>query len=222
MCERRHSPLRLSLWERPAVGRVRVHGHPAEGMTLGEPAGSCPAGGRRPSGGRQAAEPTRETRSAVRDRRYRGDRPPGWPLRSATAPRQRLRGHAWAAAREASASCLASLRRPPPALDGPPSGRPIHGLRSCRRPRRVAWIDASSIRHAAAAPRRPRSPGGATVRPAGRTLAATTPGQACRGHGWPGRRYLLTRKWQMSPSRITYSLPSTRSLPAARISFSLL
>ena len=34
--------------------------------------------------------------------------------------------------------------------------------------------------------------------------------------------YLLNRKWQISPSRITYSLPSMRILPAARISFSLL
>jgi hypothetical protein len=40
---------------------------------------------------------------------------------------------------------------------------------------------------------RPRSPGGATARPAGRTSAATTPGQACRGHGWPGRREVSTR-----------------------------
>ena len=40
----------------------------------------------------------------------------------------------------------------------------------------------------------------------------------------PRRRtpYLLNRKWQMSPSRITYSFPSTRSLPAARMSFSVL
>jgi len=49
---------------------------------------------------------------------------------------------------------------------------------SGRRPRRSP----------AAAPRRPRSPGGATARPAGRTLAATTTAPARRGHGWPGGR----------------------------------
>jgi hypothetical protein len=45
---------------------------------------------------------------------------------------------------------------------------------------------------AAAAPRRPRSPGGATARPTGRTLAAATSGQACGGHGW-GRVHVKPR-----------------------------
>jgi len=37
----------------------------------------------------------------------------------------------------------------------------------------------------AAAQRRPRSPGGATVREARATLACPPPSKACRGQGWP-------------------------------------
>lgn len=44
-------------------------------------------------------------------------------------------------------------------------------------------------------------------------------GQAIR---WALRHYTLNKKWQMSPSAITYDLPSTRSFPAARIAASVL
>jgi hypothetical protein len=76
------------------------------------------------------------------------------------------------------------------------------------RPRRAPGVDSTvgDRRYRAAAKRRPRSPGGATARPAGRTLAATTPGQACRGHGWPGRREIQSprssRKFSRSATRL--------------------
>ena len=35
-------------------------------------------------------------------------------------------------------------------------------------------------------------------------------------------RYTLNKKWQMSPSCITYDFPSTRSFPAARMAASVL
>jgi hypothetical protein len=87
--------------------------------------------------------------------------------------------------------------RPPPARDSPPSGwaakrnarhAAAEGRAACLpRPRRAA------DRRLVEPPRR-RSPAAATAarkaaaRPAGRTLAATTPAQACGGHGWPRRR----------------------------------
>jgi hypothetical protein len=40
----------------------------------------------------------------------------------------------------------------------------------------------------AAAPRRPRSPGGATAPPSGEPSAFATTAQGCRGHGWPDSR----------------------------------
>jgi hypothetical protein len=86
-----------------------------------------------------------------------------------------------AAAVAASRACSGAVRldassrsRPAPALDGPPSRRPP--------------LEEAQPRGHAAALRRPRSPGGATACPAGRTLAATTAGQGCTGHGWPCSR----------------------------------
>jgi hypothetical protein len=138
---------------------------------------------------------------ALRASRQRGTR------RSETAatglrPRRTTHPHAAAEGRAAGIThakprlraslCLAGRRRLANARL--PGGQPTpHCARSGRRPRRgpPPWrvrIDVSSICHAAAAPRRPRSPGGATARSAGRTSAATTPSQGSRGHGCPGCR----------------------------------
>jgi len=113
----------------------------------------------------------------------------GRPARSGRRPRR------VPDTRKASASCVALLGRPPPALEGPPSRRAATRHIRTQRPKAAprAWPHRGSGRRLvdpprAAAPLRPRSPGGATARPAGRTLAATTPGQACGGHGWPRRR----------------------------------
>jgi hypothetical protein len=99
-------------------------------------------------------------------------------------------------ARKASASCLALLGGPPPALDSPPSRRAANAIRRTQRPKAaprasppgVLRIDASSSRHAAAAQRRPRSPGWRPPGMRAAPLAAAPHAQGRRGHGWPGGR----------------------------------
>ena len=142
--------------------------------------------------------------STVRDRRCGKTTTPA--DQTARSRRRRRRVHA---TREASASCLASLGRPPPAPESSPSRRaakrrryepttmPLRPTaRSRRRRRRVHAAQprrGSTPRRAAAPPQHRcghgRREGGRT--PGWSHLAATTPGQGCRGHGWPGGREVV-------------------------------
>jgi hypothetical protein len=79
---------------------------------------------------------------------------------------------------------LAPRRKPAPA--------PEHGQPLARRAQRGTDRRLGE-RPRAAAQRRPRSPGGATVRLSGCTLAAPATAQARRGHGWPGGREEIRR-----------------------------
>jgi len=92
-------------------------------------------------------------------------------------------------ARKASASCVALLGRPP-AHESPPSRRAINTQLSTQRPKAAPRAPPTCLPRLGTTPRRAaagRRSAAATVarrashRPAGRTLAATTPGQACRG-----------------------------------------
>jgi len=152
--------------------------------------------------------------STVGDRRYRAaakrrPRSPGRrPFARLVAPWLRPRRAKPARAMDGRAGVKAGPHlgcdRAGPSLPGSVAVR----LHAWPRPRRAPGVDSTvgDRRYRAAAKRRPRSPGGATARPAGRTLAATAPGQACRGHGWPGRREIhsprSSRKFSRSATRL--------------------
>jgi len=106
------------------------------------------------------------------------------PSRSATTPGQACTGHGWPCRREGKPAPRLRPRRAKPAGGCVSRRRIPSGL--LRLTARLAWR--------------------ASHRPAGRTLAATTPGQACRGHGWPGRREIQSprssRKFSRSATRL--------------------
>ena len=103
---------------------------------------------------------------------------------AATTPGQACTGHGWPCRREGKPAPRLRPRRAKPAGGCVSRRRIPSGL--LRLTARLAWR--------------------ASHRPAGRTLAATTPGQACRGHGWPGRREIQSprssRKFSRSATRL--------------------
>jgi len=113
-----------------------------------------------------------------------GQRPPLQKHSSTQRPQAAPRASAH---RRGEPACAAAPLRP-----RPPGRRPPARLVAPRlRPRRAKPAGGCvSRRRIPAGLRRlsARLAWRASQRPAGRTSAATTPGQACRGHGWPGRR----------------------------------
>ena len=109
------------------------------------------------------ADPRRCQPKFPRDRRYRSGQPNETPARSGRRPRR------VDAIRKASASCLALLRRPPPALESPPSRRAAKRNAGTQRPKAAPRASRSA----------PQACRGSTPR-----RAATPPQPRC-GHGRP-------------------------------------